>query len=948
MAGDIPVPESVVVMPEDVGMGARAAVPTVRDGEQQPYILHRYGPRVAIVLDPTGAEREGLEELTAPGALLGAPSAIPQDALEGLDPTGRLGLQALALRRSDAYAGRKANRPRDGESWDAEGTQSPDAPYTMTQDGAGAGTDTTYGVTGTASAAVPAVPAARTAEELEEQRALAVIAPPSATSGRLAGTIAVGIVIVDGPTPETRFTDAERVEVVAEVQNGLTWLGTQTTGAPVTWSYEIRNVSVNVPPMPLVSVVPKHSGKRFDIEGASTANGARLIQWDDNGGHNQHFSMEPLDDGTFRFVAEHSGLVLDVEGASTAAGARIIQWPWHGGDNQRFRVEDLGDGVNRIIAKHSGLVLDVEGASTASGAQVIQWTWNGGDNQRFTFDSLGGEREARWRDPAVVALGHQGNWDGVWDYINDLRRRLGTEWTYCGFFTKYPLGWFAYANIGGPRIVMDYANDGWGPANIDRVFAHESGHIFNCPDEYAKSGCDCGGQWGYWRTPNGNCENCAPGGGIPCLMKANTWAICEYTTSQVGWTSPWALGTAMIAKHSGRAVDVSGASTDAGAALIQWDWHDQLNQRFRFDALDDGTYRIAAQHSGKVLDVEGASTAAGARIIQWDWHGGDNQRFRLEPLQGGGTRLVAKHSGMVFDIAGASTANGAQLIQWDWNGGDNQQFRLEGVPMFAAHSGKVLDITGASTADGAALIQWDHHGGLNQILRADPLGSYQYRLVCLNSAKVLDVSGASTADGAAIVQWGWHGGNNQRFRFEPSIDGRMQVIAVHSGKVFDVSGAAMTNGATVIQWPAHGGANQAFRLLAARITPKHSGKALDVEGNSMAAGARLIQWDWHGGNNQRFRLEPLGDGTYRIVAESSGRVMDISGASTGDGAQVIQWDWHGGSNQRFRLEPLGDGYHRIVAVHSGKVLDVFGASTASGAQLIQWPWNGGDNQRFRL
>ena len=78
----------------------------------------------------------------------------------------------------------------------------------------------------------------------------AVIAPPSTTSGRLAGTVAVGIVIVDGPTRETQFTAAERVEVVAEVQNGLTWLGTQTNGAPVTWSYEIRNVAVPSRPFP--------------------------------------------------------------------------------------------------------------------------------------------------------------------------------------------------------------------------------------------------------------------------------------------------------------------------------------------------------------------------------------------------------------------------------------------------------------------------------------------------------------------------------------------------------------------------------------------------------------------------------------------------------------------------------------------------------------------------
>jgi hypothetical protein len=35
---------------------------------------------------------------------------------------------------------------------------------------------------------------------------------------------------------------------------------------------------------------------------------------------------------------------------------------------------------------------------------------------------------------------------------------------------------------------------------------------------------------------NGNCENCAAGGGVSCLMKGNTFALCEYTPSHLGWS----------------------------------------------------------------------------------------------------------------------------------------------------------------------------------------------------------------------------------------------------------------------------------------------------------------------------------------------------------------------------------------------------------------------------
>lgn len=421
-------------------------------------------------------------------------------------------------------------------------------------------------------------------------------------------------------------------------------------------------------------------------------------------------------------------------------------------------------------------------------------------------DPSAADLEGRWRDPAMAALGFPASWAGVSQYVESLRTRFHTRWGYCAFFTRYPLFHFAYAGIGGPRLVMHYDNDGWGPENIDRVFAHETGHIFMCPDEYAGSGCSCGGNWGRWGKPNSNCENCAPGGGFSCIMKGNTWDTCTVTPAHLGWVAP-----RLFVKHSGKALDVGGVSMANGAHIIQWTYHGGENQQFRPDPLGDGTYRLVAQHSGKVLDVAGGSTANGAPLIQWDWHGGDHQRFRIESLGDGRVRLVAKHSGKVLDIAGGSTANGAQLIQWDWHGGDNQRFLIT-APVVARHSGKVLDMAGASTANGAQLIQWDYHGAANQIFRPEPVGGGYYRFVDQQSGKVLDVAGVSTANGAHIIQWDWHGGDNQRFRIEPLGDGHVRVVAKHSGKVLDVAGISTANGAPIIQWDWHGGDNQRWLM----------------------------------------------------------------------------------------------------------------------------------------
>lgn len=93
-------------------------------------------------------------------------------------------------------------------------------------------------------------------------------------------------------------------------------------------------------------------------------------------------------------------------------------------------------------------------------------------------------------------------------------------------------------------------------------------------------------------------------------------------------------------------------------------------------AQADTYFEIVARHSGKCLDVEAESQAAGARVLQWDCGGWANQQWRVIPVGGGYSRLIARHSGKALDVSGGSTATGAQIHQWDYVGGGNQQWRL--------------------------------------------------------------------------------------------------------------------------------------------------------------------------------------------------------------------------------------------------------------------------------
>jgi len=138
--------------------------------------------------------------------------------------------------------------------------------------------------------------------------------------------------------------------------------------------------------------------------------------------------------------------------------------------------------------------------------------------------------EAPWRNAALQQMGFPANSSGSVQYVQNLKQSKGTNWAYVGYFTKYPLHWFAYA--GGERVVMHYDNDGWGPDSINAVFAHETCHIFGAADEYGS--CACGGSHGYLGIPNNNCKNC-PGSHEACLMDANTLQICQWSRKQIGW-----------------------------------------------------------------------------------------------------------------------------------------------------------------------------------------------------------------------------------------------------------------------------------------------------------------------------------------------------------------------------------------------------------------------------
>src|SRR4029453_8726670 len=88
------------------------------------------------------------------------------------------------------------------------------------------------------------------------------------------------------------------------------------------------------------------------------------------------------------------------------------------------------------------------------------------------------------------------------------------------------------------------------------------------------------------------------------------------------------------------------------------------------DGVVGRTWTLAAQHSGRVVDVSGASTADGAQVVQWAATGGNNQKWQAVDAGSGAVYLKAVHSGKCLDLINGSTAQGAFLQQLTCNNGN--------------------------------------------------------------------------------------------------------------------------------------------------------------------------------------------------------------------------------------------------------------------------------------
>ncbi|MEV0794564.1 RICIN domain-containing protein [Kribbella sp. NPDC050459] len=131
------------------------------------------------------------------------------------------------------------------------------------------------------------------------------------------------------------------------------------------------------------------SGKVMDVNGFSTADGARIQQWTDQNTANQQWKLRPTGDGYYELVNRNSGKVLGIAGSSASQAAAAEQQTDSSSTSQEWRIDEVsGSDVVTFTSRRSGQVLDVSGGSTAAGAPIIQYPSRGSTNQQWKLVKL--------------------------------------------------------------------------------------------------------------------------------------------------------------------------------------------------------------------------------------------------------------------------------------------------------------------------------------------------------------------------------------------------------------------------------------------------------------------------------------------------------------------------------------------------------------------------------
>ena len=577
-----------------------------------------------------------------------------------------------------------------------------------------------------------------------------------------------------------------------------------------------------------------------------TVVGNKVCQLDSTGNADQKWRIEENVDGSHTFYQADTTKCMDIPESKAVNGVGVDVFEYHGGNNQRFLlnklqelpeenqpengqpedeqpnqpdngdddggakepIEGLSSGIYTVSTKLDlSKCFDVHGASMESGARVELFKNGEGKHQQFSIRKLDDgyySIEAMHSGLLLTAVGNKvcqsnptGNVDQKWRIEKNVD----------GSYTFYVADTTKCMDIPESKAV-----NGAGVDVFEKHGGNNQKFVLNKLQELSEGNYPEIGQPEEKHPDNGNNDG-----------EKDTIGGLES-----------GIYTVSTKLDVSKCFDVHGASMESGARVELFKNGEGKHQQFAIRELDDGYYSIEAMHSGLVL------TAVGNKVCQSNPTGSINQKWRIEKNDDGSYIFYLADTTKCMDIPESKAVNGAGVDVFGKHGGNNQKFilnKLQGIEEDAQ----------PDTGEGA-----DDREENMEVLEA---GVYTISTK-LDSSKCFDVHGASTESGARVELFKNGEGKHQQFVIRALEERYYSITAMHSGLLLTATGnqvcqSSLTESVNQ-KWRIENNSDGSYTFYLADTT-----KCMDIPESKAVNGVGVGVYENHGGNNQRFILNKL-------------------------------------------------------------------------------------------
>jgi hypothetical protein len=116
------------------------------------------------------------------------------------------------------------------------------------------------------------------------------------------------------------------------------------------------------------------------------------------------------------------------------------------------------------------------------------------------------------------------------------------------------------------------------------------------------------------------------------------------------------------------------------AVVIQPQYWSNFNQQWIVKPEGDGSYRLINRASGQVLGVNVCNANNGGVVQLYDWLGSDCQKWKFDLLPNGYYRITPKHAqDQCLDVHHSSPTDGTTVQQWSCLNTDDQHWKFDWI-----------------------------------------------------------------------------------------------------------------------------------------------------------------------------------------------------------------------------------------------------------------------------